>query len=465
MKRSPQHPTAADAPPPARRRTRRQRAAANKPHASGERITATSLADTGDGLATHHGRTLAIAGLLPGEMGRVLVDHIGRARAFGRLSAVERPIAARRTPPCPHQGTCSGCPLMIVEPGARREMLRTMLRETHGLDVDAIRAGEHELGYRFSSKRVVGGVVGAVRLGSYRRASHDLANMDDCHVDHPDLAAAARELGEAASALGIEPYDEARSAGDLRYAWLKTDGRGAVMITLVTANAQSRARDELPARLGRATTVAASVQASSGDALRGAAAEVLRGPPTLCLELCGERVEVGPLGFLQPNPAVAELAYRDLTSGPDGEPCTGALALDLYAGAGVTTRLLRRRFAEVRACESFDESAALLGVAAEQVEPFLRALREERGREGAAPNLDLVVANPPRAGLGEAVCVELAGLRPRQLQLMSCHPASLARDLARLTGHRGCHQLVGVRAYDTLPQTAGVELVAWLTLR
>jgi 23S rRNA (uracil1939-C5)-methyltransferase len=195
--------------------------------------------------------------------------------------------------------------------------------------------------------------------------------------------------------------------------------------------------------------------------MRGGEPEVLRGEARLAIELGGVEVEVGPLGFLQPNPACAALAYAALT---EAEP--GALAFDLYAGAGITTALLRRRFARVLCCEAYPESARALAVAPLTAARFLSdALAAGGERPG------LVVANPPRAGLGEEVCTLLCELARRPgpgrlgLHLMSCEPRSLGRDLGRLTGPAGGFELGSVAAFDTLPHTPHVELVALLTAR
>jgi tRNA/tmRNA/rRNA uracil-C5-methylase (TrmA/RlmC/RlmD family) len=81
----------------------------------------------------------------------------------------------------------------------------------------------------------------------------------------------------------------------------------------------------------------------------------------------------------------------------------------------------------------------------------------EQSKELRAP--DLVIANPPRKGLGAEVCAALRQLRAAELRIMSCGPQALARDLQALAG---AYQLVELRAFDTLPQTPHVELVASL---
>lgn len=416
-------------------------------------VTTTELAPTGEGVAAEAGVAVHAFDTFPGESAEVRVEHVSRQqpRAHARLVRLLAPHPERRARPCPHsERDCTGCPLQAIGASAQREAKRELLARRYGLAVDAMVAGP-EWGYRWSSKRVVGGTSGHVIVGSFVRGSHALAAMDDCRVDHPAIAAAARELQSAASALGVVPFDERTGEGDLRYAWFKTDG-DAVLLTLITARRESAAAERLPGALKLPAGVAWSVQPGRGNAVRGDAPTHLAGAPSLAVELAGVRVEVGPLGFLQPNPRVAELAYLDLVAGAQGEPLTGGLAFDLYAGAGVTTALLRRGFAEVRPCEAYPESAARLGVAAETAEQFLA--REHSARP------ELVVANPPRGGMGPAVCAALGELAAPRLQIMSCSPEALARDLAALSASG--YRLVRARAYDTLPQTPHVEVVAWL---
>jgi 23S rRNA (uracil1939-C5)-methyltransferase len=282
--------------------------------------------------------------------------------------------------------------------------------------------------------------------------------MRGCLVDHPGIQACADELVEVGNRLGIEPHRPAQdgrdASGDLRYAWLKTDGR-EVLLTLISSSRESRS-EELAAALTRPAGISWCVQPGSGNALRGQELQHLRGVRSLSTEIAGRSLDVGPLGFLQPNPAVAELAYSSLVREESGRPLRGELAFDLYAGGGITTSLLRDGHAQVIPCESYPESAAALGVAPERVADFLGRMLDE----GRRP--DSIVANPPRGGLGAQVCEALTRFDPAHLQVMSCNPESLARDLERLSSR---YELLRLRAFDTLPHTAHIELVAWLAPR
>lgn len=434
--------------------------------------------ERGEGIALHEDRIVLIPGLFPGERGLVQIEAISRhsPKAHAWLREVVRPSPDRRALPCPRQEryparvadpdgvkqtkpACAGCPLMDIEVAAQREAKRARVAREHGLELEALIGGD-EFGYRWSSKRVVSGRAGRLVLGSRvakRRQRDWIANMRGCLVDHPLITRAFDELEDRGNALGIEPFRE--QVGDLRYVWAKTNGE-AVALTLITAASESRAARELGPQLVEAGVVAGvahSVQAQASNVIRGEDTRVIAGEVELSLRLAEVELRVGPLGFLQPNPIVAAQAYSELVHPPDGEALGHTLACDLYAGAGVTTALLRERFSAVVPCESYPESAAALGVEPQTAEEFCRRWLAE-GR----PTPELIVANPPRAGLGEAVCAGLLALAAPRVHIMSCNPATLWADLDRLASG---YALIGLRGYDTLPQTPHVEVVAWLRRR
>jgi 23S rRNA (uracil1939-C5)-methyltransferase len=442
-------------------------------------LTVDSLTLDGEGVGKLAEREVHCRGAFPSEVAKVRIEAVSRhhPRAHARLVQLTQKHAARRVAPCPNHesrdGHCTGCTLMELSEEAQRDAKRTMLRERFGLEVERVEPAADSLGYRYSSKRVAFGRRGFVYLGSYAHGSHAPAVMRGCLVDHPRLVRAFALIENAVCELGIAPYDEKSGQGDLRYVWAKTNGHD-VIVTLITAAAESRVAELVPRLQGELAGILHSVQPSRGNAMRGNTSELLHGQAEVTISLLSQRVEVGALGFVQPNPAVAEQAYRALISpvaaSALGEPTgaadvgtvdaaqRGELAFDLYAGTGVTTRVLGKRFAEVFACEAHPESAAALGIEPESVESFLTRAVAHR----AAQVPQLVIANPPRKGLGVAVCGLLTELAAPQVSIMSCGPEALASDLARLAPR---YELVSLQAFDTLPQTAHVELVAQLRLR
>ncbi len=421
----------------------------------------------GDGVAEVEGRAVLVPGAFPGEVVRARVLHVAKRRplAHARLHELVTACPERREAPCLQHptrgGRCTGCPLLPLDEEAQRAALREMLAREHGLEVDRVR---HRPGgglrYRWSSKRIVVGGRGAVRLCSFARGTHRPADMAGCLLEHPSIERAFAELVGAANALEVQPFDERYGTGELRYAWAKTDGE-RVLLTLVTATDDRASVERLAAALEVPTAVAWSLQPSRGNALRGDAPVMLRGGP-LEATIAGVPFAIGPLGFLQPNPPLIAEAYGELVSAPGGAPRAGRLAFDLYAGAGITTALLRRSFERVIPCESYPESAEALGVAPRSVAEFLAEVLASADPTLRAP--ELVVANPPRRGLGAEVAELLRRLGAPYLQIMACGPAGLAADLGRLCAD-GLYRVVRLEAFETLPQTPHVELVAWLERR
>ncbi|MGB5809258.1 MAG: hypothetical protein WBG86_01935 [Polyangiales bacterium] len=412
----------------------------------GERraFTVESLLPTGDGGV---GR-VRIAGAFPSEGVIAQIDHVGKHATFATAVEVTRTHPGRRLPPCRRHrdmtgGRCAGCALMALGEGDQRSELRRMLKEQHGLEVDEVIAAPLQLGYRWSAKRIAFGGPGNLRLGSFMRGTHRPADMAGCLVDHPKISEAADELADVAREMGIGAHNDDRKLFGLRAVWFRTNGE-QVLATLISSEADDSEMRRLSPRLTRCDGVAVSLHRGEGNRLHGTSATVLRGLE----ELDVHGTPIGPLGFLQPNPEVAELMYDHLI-----DDITGGRVLDLYAGSGATTRRLTALGAEVVPSESHPEAAATLSVQAETVEAFL-AQQSERPA--------VVVANPPRRGLGRAVTNELLRLSPERIHVRACGPASLATDIKAL---EAAYELTSLRAYDTLPQTPHVELVAKLVLR
>jgi 23S rRNA (uracil1939-C5)-methyltransferase len=343
---------------------------------------------------------------------------------------------------------------MSLRPQAQRALRLEQVRAL-GIPAETIES-DAPLGYRASAKRVAfRDRAGRLRLGSFARGSHHGASMLGCRVDHPLI-----EAGFAALERAAEQLEAARPAvlgESIRHVWIKTNGARLLVTLIVAADADETdlaAWLDLVEMIGPPAGYALAVHEGQGNAVRGGPARPFRGVASLETALCGVPLHIEPLGFLQPNPAVAGRAYEALCALPDGTPLRGARALDLFAGAGVTTALLRRAFDTVRPVESYPESAAALGVPAEDAAEAVRAWVE-----AAEAPPDLIVANPPRAGFGPALCRALLALAAPRIHVMSCNPHSLARDLERLAPS---YRLEAARAFDTLPQTPHVEVVAWL---
>jgi 23S rRNA (uracil1939-C5)-methyltransferase len=139
---------------------------------------------------------------------------------------------------------------------------------------------------------------------------------------------------------------------------------------------------------------------------------------------------------------------------------TGDLAWDLYAGVGLFSLPLARRFGGVAAVESSASAAHDLELNLANARVVRSTTEQFLSMETRAP--DFVLADPPRVGLGKAVAGRLIEIRPRTIAIVACDPATLARDLSLLNS---AYDIAGITFADLFPQTFHIETIVRLTLR
>jgi len=447
-------------------------------------LTIDRLDHNGAGVAdvqTDAGRfRLHVAGALPGEHVRAKVAHVSpHAREQGQdawadLEEMATASPERVAPPCPADHRCGGCPLACWAYSAQVEWKRGLVASaiaeqedlTH-VPVAACVPSPQPFGYRGNAKYVFGhDRDGRLVLGAYAPRSHEIVDMADCPVAEPALAEVAAALLTVLVQHAVAPFDEVRRTGLLRYAILRANADGKVLVTLVTCHeswpqAETIARAlaaACPAVLG----IVHNVNSASGNALFGEPERLLFGCATIEDTVGPARIRLAPRSFAQANRLVAGRAYHDIAA---AAARIGSIdrVVDAYAGAGGIALSLAPLAREVVAIE--ENQAACATAQAFLAERTPRAnIRFVIGDvadhlAGAGP-ADLVVLNPPRKGCAPAVLVALAQLQPRLVAYLSCNPISLARDLAALA--RLGLRTVGITPYDMLPHTPHVEALALL---
>ena len=374
------------------------------------------------------GRIVFAAGGLPGELVTAEIDREHANHLTGRVVEVLRPSPDRIPPPCPHVAAgCGGCDWQHVAPARQRQLrvdiVADCLRRLARLDVAPdIRFGPplDPDGYRTT----VRAAVDRGRAGLRAARSHQVVTVDSCLVAHP--------LVEE----------------------ILTEGRFG-SATEVTVRAGSRTGE----RLVVATPTAEGVEVPSGVVVVGDD-ELRQGHPAAYHEdVGGRRLRVSARSFFQcrPDGAEALVAAAGAALGPP--PATGAPSprlLDAYCGVGLFGALLGDGWA-LTAVESSRSSTAdaAVNLAAHQPGATVVTSRLERWRPEP---MDAVIADPARAGLGKDAANRLAATGAPVLVLISCDPASLARDANLLAGHG--YRLDHVTVVDLFGHTSHVETVA-----
>jgi 23S rRNA (uracil1939-C5)-methyltransferase len=387
-------------------------------------VTTERLAYGGDAVAHHDGLAVFVPFAAPGDRLRVRITERKKNFARGTIDRILEPSPSRREPRCQYFGDCGGCQLQHINYEAQLESKIGFIRDAlerigrvdwpHKIDI----RHRAEFGYRSRAQVKIDRRAG--RVGFYRAASNSVCDVTACPILVPELDEALRTLW---TTLGHTTVDN----------------------------------ENLPNRL--------QVEIASGE--HGISFEpALPGLPGGRLQRTVKDASYAfsASTFFQGNPSMLE----ELVSEAAGE-ISGDLAIDLYAGVGLFTIPLARRFSRVIGVEVDPDSAGFAreNIDANQVSniEFHNSDAElwlKRFVDGNPPPPDLLLLDPPRSGAA-GVIDSIRLLKPARITYVSCDPTTLSRDLRILLD--SSYELTGVTAIDLFPQTYHVETVATLVLR
>ena len=419
-------------------------------------LTIEKMVYGGDGLARlPDGKTVFLPFVLPGE--EVSATIAREKSSFARATADEiiKPSVKRTQARCPYFAACGGCHYQHTGYTAQLEFKREILRETLLRNAKLEWKGQifthpsEPWHYRNRTQmKVRGGQQFA--MGYHRFASHELLEIDQCPISSPAinrLIGQIREIGAAGGVpQGVTEIEFFADHADARLVLEIHHAEGAQGIREFAAGLQSR--------FAEIQGIATLVDAPAGSSALPQLDDTI-GNTTLLYQVGEKAFRVSAGSFFQTNRYMARKLVDTVV-----DEFFGNIALDLYSGVGLFANHLAKRFTQVFAVESAPASAAdLQANALKNVVPVKTAAEQFLPR-CLNMNPDLVVVDPPRAGLGPKTTQLLAALRVKRIVYVSCDPATLARDL-RLLLETGYH-VEQVHMIDMFPQTFHVESVVRL---
>jgi 23S rRNA (uracil1939-C5)-methyltransferase len=396
-----------------------------------------SIATGGDGVGRADGRVVFVPRSAPGDVGTVELPGTGRfARAEFRELRVASP--QRVQPSCAHfvMDRCGGCQLQHLSYDAQLQAKARIVRDAmqrigkRSVDLPVVQPSATPWRYRrkltLALRRKREGWIAGLHPFDDPRA---VFALDDCPITHQDVLAVWREVLAASRHLPSVP--ELRGA-------VRLDDDGTASLTLEGGREWPSSTEFF----GASPHLAALWWIPDGQSRRRLHAR--------------EAASAPGASFAQVNPAVAApLRRRVIALALAHRPSS---AVDAYAGLGLTATELATHGVRVTAIE-LDRDA--VGWAAQRLPPGSRALggRVEDHLPHALP-VDVVILNPPRAGVDKRVTDVLDAVDPAPAAIVyvSCDPATLARDVSRLVRFR----IASLESFDMFPQTAHVETVCEL---
>lgn len=439
-------------------------------------LTIQNLSSDGSGVGRYEGKAVFVPYTAPGDQIKArIVKDMGRY-AFGIL---EEPVALSEDhiePDCPIYHPCGGCCFRHLqyeaEARAKEGFVEDALRRIGGLELSVLPLLASPLQQRYRNKvqfPVGLDANGNVTAGFYAARSHRLIPCKDCLLQPRILNDIAAWICGFLQKNAISIYDERAHKGLVRHIFLRQGWHsGQVLVCLVvngTALPHAAAFcEQLASRFPMVRTAVLNVNRQKTNVITGGDCIPLYGPGHIEDTLCGVPVRLGPLSFYQVNTPGAELLYGVAKQFAALRP--GDTLLDLYCGMGTIGLSMARECRELigvelvqEAVQSARRNAAAMG--AENAR-FLCAdagqAAAQLAAEGLAP--DVICLDPPRKGCDEATLNAVLKMAPRRVVMVSCNPATAARDCAFLAA-RG-YRAIKAQPVDLFPRTRHVECVILL---
>lgn len=415
----------------------------------------------GEGVGSQDGYVVFVDGALPGELVEARMVESRKRHGFAELRSITRPSPDRTKPPCPLFGRCGGCQIMHLAYPKQLEMKRQRVVDTlqriGKIDcfVPPCLPSPSPLAYRNKIQLPVRNSEKEIAFGLYARSSHDLVEVDACPIH---------------CSMGDEVYRAVREIlkrcnQELRHLLIKSAVRTQEALVIVVANQPpspllAELAQEILAAHPSIKGVVHNQHAGRDNVILGRVYQTLAGSNTIQERLGDFIFKISAASFFQVNPAQAERLYDKAVEFAE---LTGKESvLDAYCGVGTLSLYFAKLAKKVlgvecvaQAIENARENAKLNGI---RNVSFTVAAAEDF--IGKLCQMDIALLNPPRKGCEPSFLDGLGRLGPKKIIYISCDPATLARDLARLL--KFGYKVDAIQPFDMFPQTTHVETVVRL---
>ena len=455
-----------------------------------------------DGAAGREGYVVFVPGAVPGDRVRVRIAKRKKGYAEARVLELVTPSPLRVVPRCPYADVCGGCTWQHLAYDAQLEMKREaverLLTHTGGLDLGGVPVRptigatrdegsggvyyyRNKMEFSFAAQRWLTDAEIATEedydryfaLGLHVPGRFDkVLDLKTCFLQSEWSARLVNGVRDLARREGWEPWHARDHTGFLRHLVIRTSASTEDrLVNLVTwaADAERMAvfADFLRAEFPEATTFVNTVNEGLANTSYGDA-HVIFGPGTVRDRIGAHTFEIASNAFFQTNTRQAEVLYA-VAAEMAGLAATDVV-YDLYCGTGTISLFIAAQVARVVGVELVEEAvlnaraaAAANGVAnatfvaGDMLALFTPEFVAANGRP------DVLIVDPPRAGMHPKVVDRIAELRPERIVYVSCNPRTQADDLARLMERTGNgYRIEDVQPVDLFPHTTHTECVVGL---
>jgi 23S rRNA (uracil1939-C5)-methyltransferase len=418
------------------------------------------LTGTGEGVATHEGKTVFVNGAFPGDIVDVHIIEKKKKYDVGRCERIITPSEFRVESPCPYAPKCGGCAMMEMDYDFqlrwKQKQVSDALERIGGIKTEV--KPTVGMGSPYAYRNKMSFPIQKGKIGIYKKRSHDILEIEHCLLQEEKMNDVLRRFRSLLSRYST--YDEVMHEGGLRSLVVR---RGEDDLILSFAR-----KDEIDTELilneFPELSVVENIHTGKGNVLLGQNEHILQGSGKVKFRLEELSFFISAPSFFQVNTEqlrkVAQWMRKHIKINEN------ACIFDLYGGAGVLGSILSKNTREIY-CIEITPSSIKDGMHSARYNDldiqFIKGKSEVEMQKlidkGKRP--DLVIVDPPRKGLEESLRNSIIQAAPEQIFYMSCKPSTLARDLKDFV--KAGYQLYAVQPFDFFPHTTHVETCVLLS--
>jgi len=413
-----------------------------------------------------------------GDKLHVKILKTAKTYAFGRIDKIITASKERVPMDCAQFAQCGGCVYRHIsytaELRAKQQRVQDAVERIggfHDIVINPIIGAKDPDHYRNKAQLPIGLAAGGeISMGFFASHSHRIIHCSDCLLQPPAFTAAMNAFQEWARQSGEDVYNEETAKGRLRHLYLRQAGAtGEIMVCVVVNGNGVHYEPELVEILQKQVpglkSVVINVNREKTNVVLGKKCRTVWGSDHITDTLCGLKFNISPMSFYQINRDQAERLY---SIAEEYAGLTGTeTVFDLYCGTGTIGLSMAKNAGRVigvelveQAVEDAKKNAEANNIANAE---FLcaDAAKAADMLKNSGVKADVVVLDPPRKGIDEALIETIAKMAPSRVVYVSCDPATLARDL-KIFAQKGYEPKL-LTPVDMFPRTAHVEVIIMMT--
>ena len=435
------------------------------------------LGINGEGIGYYNKLAIFVNDAIPGEGVNVEITKVDKKMAFGKIIDFKKKSSNRIEPLCPHYKECGGCNVMHIKYDEMLNLKRDFIIESisrytninyKSFEIRKTVPSPKQFNYRNKSQVPVRkNIDGSFETCMIKAKSNELIKVDDCLVNDEIINKLNKDILKLADEVGISPYLAKYNRGVLRYLAIRVNKKGEAMVCFICYDKNEKIK-ELAKKVIELPNVVSVYEnfnrGTKATELYGEETNLLEGKEFLIEEIGKIKYQLTPKTFFQLNTLQAENMFELVLKA--AKLSKKERVLDAYCGVGAIGLYLAKMAKEVVGIETNSSS-----IEAAKANAKLNKINNAKFILGDAKEVlpqmidnnetfDVIVADPPRTGLGEEFIKAILKSNIKRFIYVSCNPSTLAKDLELLKDN---YNINSITPLDMFPGVVHCESISILT--